>query len=51
MPGPMTASEPFYSTWWFWTIAGAVVAGAAGTTAYLLTQPRFPKTEFGPYDL
>jgi hypothetical protein len=50
LPGPVT-STPFYSTWWFWTVVGAVVAGAAGTTAYFVTQPRFPETEFGPYNL
>jgi hypothetical protein len=26
----------FYKTWWFWTIIGVGVAGAAGTTAYFL---------------
>ncbi|HUU01970.1 MAG TPA: PEGA domain-containing protein [Myxococcota bacterium] len=26
----------FYETWWFWTLIGAGVAGAAGTTAYFL---------------
>jgi PEGA domain-containing protein len=26
----------FYETWWFWTIIGVGVAGAAGTTAYFV---------------
>jgi len=51
LPGPVTEPAPFYSTWWFWTVVGAVVAGTAGTTAYFITQPRFPETEFGPYNL
>ncbi len=30
---------PWYKTWWFWTITGVVVLGAAGaTTAVVLTQ-------------
>lgn len=48
---PSTPPAPFYSTWWFWTAVGVVVAGAAGTTTYLLARPRFPDTAFGPYDL
>jgi hypothetical protein len=51
LPGPITEPTRFYSTWWFWTAVGVVVAGAAGTTAYFITQPRFPETEFGPYNL
>jgi len=30
-------STPFYKSWWFWTIVGVAVAGAAGGTAYYLT--------------
>lgn len=31
---------PWYKSWWFWTITGVAVAGAAaGTTAYFLTRP------------
>jgi hypothetical protein len=30
--------EPWYKRWWIWTIAGAVVAGAATTTAVLVTR-------------
>ena len=28
---------PIYRKWWFWTIAGAVVLGAGGTAAWILT--------------
>ncbi|MEM9189320.1 MAG: hypothetical protein AAGF12_09095 [Myxococcota bacterium] len=28
------------STWWFWTIVGVVVVGAAVTTAVLVTRDR-----------
>jgi hypothetical protein len=36
-PGGRTA---WYKSWWFWTITGMAVAGAAaGTTAWYLTQP------------
>lgn len=38
-PPPATeAGEPFYKTWWFWTIAGAVIAGAAAGT-YFAVRP------------
>ncbi len=38
-PPPATeTSEPFYKTWWFWTIAGAVIAGAAAGT-YFAVRP------------
>ncbi|MCB9650195.1 MAG: PEGA domain-containing protein [Deltaproteobacteria bacterium] len=30
-------SKPFYATWWFWTIAGVAVAGAAAGTAVALS--------------
>ncbi len=31
-------SAPFYATWWFWTITGAVVVGGAVTGAVLATR-------------
>jgi hypothetical protein len=31
-------SPPVYATWWFWTITGVVVAGAAVGTVYLVSQ-------------
>jgi len=31
-------SSPFYKTWWFWTVAGVVIAGAA-TSAYFALRP------------
>ena len=31
---------PWYKTWWFWTITGAVIIGAATTTTVLLLQDR-----------
>jgi tetratricopeptide (TPR) repeat protein len=33
---PVPAPTPFYSTWWFWTGVGAVVAGGAVATYLLL---------------
>ena len=36
---------PWYKTWWFWTITGAVVAGAATTTAIMLTTQDAPPGE------
>ncbi len=33
---------PWYKTWWFWTVTGVVLAGAAGTTAYFLLQDSTP---------
>ena len=35
---PAPQAKPFYKKWWFWTIVGAVVAGATATTV-VLTQP------------
>ena len=35
------AARPVYKTWWFWTVTGVVVLGAAGTT-YALTRPAGP---------
>ena len=29
--------HPFYTRWWFWTIVGAVVTGAAVATVYAIT--------------
>jgi len=38
--------EPrFYKTWWFWTLIGVGVAGAAGTTAYFLLSSGGPSGE------
>jgi hypothetical protein len=36
-PEKKAEASPFYKTWWFWTIVGAVVVGG-GTAAYLLTR-------------
>lgn len=41
------ASKPvehakFYKSWWFWTLVGVAVAGAAGTTAYFLLRSSGP---------
>lgn len=37
-PEPADLQRPFYTRWWFWTGAAAVVV-AGGVTAYLLTHP------------
>ncbi|NMB73601.1 MAG: hypothetical protein GYA21_00565 [Myxococcales bacterium] len=37
LPAP-EAGEPFYKKWWFWTIAGAIIAGAAAGT-YFAVRP------------
>lgn len=34
----LEASDPFYTQWWFWTLAGAVVAGTVVGT-YFATRP------------
>jgi hypothetical protein len=39
--GTTPISTPFYKTWWFWTVAGVVVAGSV-TTAVLLTRTDDP---------
>lgn len=38
----------WYDKWWVWTIAGAVVAGAAATTAVVLTMDSGSSTSTGP---
>jgi energy-converting hydrogenase Eha subunit E len=38
---PPPARRPFYARWWFWTVAGVVVAGSI-TAAVLATRPRTP---------
>ncbi|MBW1810308.1 MAG: hypothetical protein JRJ87_19075, partial [Deltaproteobacteria bacterium] len=41
-----TELEPrFYQTWWFWTLIGVGVAGAAGTSAYFLLNSGGPSGE------
>lgn len=36
-PPQPVARRPFYKTWWFWTVTGAVVAGAAVGTYFGVT--------------
>lgn len=43
-PPPET---PVYKQWWLWTVVGVVVAGAAATTAILLTQDPDPVNPAG----
>ncbi|MCB9639527.1 MAG: hypothetical protein H6728_02945 [Myxococcales bacterium] len=42
-PKPLVKAAPFYQTWWFWTITGAVVAGAVATTVVVVVthEPRY----------
>jgi hypothetical protein len=35
---PVPPSSPWYTKWWFWTAAGAVLVGAGATTAVLMTR-------------
>jgi PEGA domain-containing protein len=46
-PGPdvKKPESRFYQTWWFWTLIGVGVAGAAGTTAYFLLSSGGPNGE------
>ena len=40
---------PIYRKWWFWTLAGALVLAAGGTTAWIITHRNSdPCAEFGP---
>ena len=44
------ASGSIFGTWWFWTLTGVVVAGAAAT-AVVLTSDTTPDSELGTIDL
>lgn len=46
----VTGEEHWYEKWWVWTIAGAVVAGVAATTAGVLLTQGGSKTSTGPDD-
>ncbi len=51
-PPPLTEA-PFYKTWWFWTIAGAVVVGTAALVATQVggeTRTVLPSGELGTID-
>lgn len=44
---------PFYRSWWFWTVVGAVVAGGAATGIYFGTRshgPDIPGSDLGVLD-
>ena len=43
--------EPFYETWWFWTVVGVVVIGGGSTAIWYLTKPSLPEHDFGPIRL
>ncbi len=46
-PAPVVASgKPWYTTWWFWTSTGAVVAGGVATAVVLAMQgPQVPGSD------
>ncbi len=50
-PSVRRRGAPFYSTWWFWTAVGVVVAGGGAGLGYYLLQPRYPDRDFGPIPL
>ncbi|HEY3446612.1 MAG TPA: hypothetical protein VGK67_09620 [Myxococcales bacterium] len=51
-PAPTaTAATPVYQQWWLWTVVGVVVVGAAaGTAAYVATEPKAASTSLGTLD-
>jgi hypothetical protein len=49
-PPPPPRSKPIYKRWWFWTLIGAAVAGAAVGTAAGMTHSSGPGTDYGPVD-
>lgn len=49
---PAEASGSIFGTWWFWTLTGVVVVGAAATTAVVLTADAgTPDSDLGAVDL
>jgi len=48
-PTQVSSSKPFYKTWWFWTIAGAVVIAGAGAGTYVAVRgervPEMPQVD------
>ncbi|MGC4120355.1 MAG: hypothetical protein QM765_38395 [Myxococcales bacterium] len=52
VPAPAaTAEAPLHEQWWLWTLVGVVVVGAAaGTAAYVATEPRPAASSLGTLD-
>ena len=46
-------TSPWYKHWWVWTAAGVglVVVVGGSYAAWSLSQPKVPKTDFGPFPL
>jgi hypothetical protein len=43
---PLRSTPSLLSRWWFWTVAGVVVAGA-GATGWIVTHPPLPQGNLG----